>query len=179
MILVTITFTCSWLLPPCLSPDYHYGFNHHGYHNGTIISIVINENLPSHWPFIRAIAFSASTWIFHFFLFFSFSFCLIFLGAGVRFFTERGKNCSLVCSLFISHLLHEGDKSIALGFQGLGVSHYAAVPEKNHFKILCFGRSQEFLWLKIGTYEISPNGRKASRRLCVSISGLRSPTNMW
>ena len=108
-----------------------------------------------------------------------FSFWLIFLGAGVWFLTEWGKNCSLVCYLFISHLLHEGDKSIALGFQGLGVSHYAAVPENNHFKILCFGRSQEFLWLKIGTYEISPNGRKASRRLCVSISGLRSPTNMW
>ena len=29
------------------------------------------------------------------------------------------------------------------------------------------------------TYEISPKGRKASRRVCVSISGLRSPTNMW
>ena len=28
------------------------------------------------------------------------------------------------------------------------------------------------------TYEISPNGAKASRSVCVSISGLRSPTNM-
>ena len=30
----------------------------------------------------------------------------------------------------------------------------------------------------IFTYDISPNGRKASLSVCVSISGLRSPTNM-
>jgi len=29
------------------------------------------------------------------------------------------------------------------------------------------------------TYDISPNGAKASRSVWVSISGLRSPTNMW
>ena len=29
------------------------------------------------------------------------------------------------------------------------------------------------------TYEISPKGAKASLKVCVSISGLRSPTNMW
>lgn len=31
----------------------------------------------------------------------------------------------------------------------------------------------------IKTYEISPKGRKASFKVWVSISGLRSPTNMW
>ena len=94
MILVTITFTCSWLLPPWLSPDYHHGLNNHGYHHGTIIKIVINENLPSHWPFIRAIAFSASTWIFHFFLSFLFLF--------VWFSWERGCN-SLLNGVRIVH----------------------------------------------------------------------------
>jgi hypothetical protein len=29
------------------------------------------------------------------------------------------------------------------------------------------------------TYDISPKGRNASFNVCVSISGLRSPTNMW
>ena len=29
------------------------------------------------------------------------------------------------------------------------------------------------------THEISPNAAKASRRVCVSISGLKSPTKMW
>lgn len=29
------------------------------------------------------------------------------------------------------------------------------------------------------TYDISPKGAKASRRVWVSISGLRSPTKMW
>jgi len=34
-------------------------------------------------------------------------------------------------------------------------------------------------WLKTITYDIWPNGAKASRRLCVSASGLRSPTKIW
>lgn len=35
------------------------------------------------------------------------------------------------------------------------------------------------MYLFIKTYDISPNGANASFNCCVSISGLKSPTNMW
>lgn len=35
------------------------------------------------------------------------------------------------------------------------------------------------IFSKANTYDISPNGANASLSCCVSISGLKSPTNMW
>lgn len=71
-------------------------------------------------------------------------------------------------TIVVGWLLQASSRPLGFGAQGrTKTSHGSWRVVKGECFMACY------------TYDISPKGAKASLSVCVSISGLRSPTNMW